>query len=492
MNEQVPRSRDGIGAAASCAPDSPAIIDKERVLSFSELDDRHCRIAGLLTDANVGVGDRIAVLAANRREYLEVSIGALRFGVVPVPINALLRRDEIAYILENSGARILFTDRDEGIPPNLEKLVLFGPSYEDALSKVDPVEIGEHALTRPMHYTSGTTGRPKGVFVPVADGVEAARRSRAFRALWGISDKDRHLVCSPLGHSAPHRFALRTLEAGGVVILQPKFDAHEVLSVIQKERITSTFMVPTHLERVLPLGVGGKRRFDLSSMRLLAHAGAPIREETKLSTIRLFPGPSVWEFYGSTEGPATRISAAEWLVKRGSVGPAGAGAEIRVLNEAREPLHPGEVGQIWVQDPSAERFRYWNDPVKTASAWHEDAYSVGDLGWLDPDGYLFLTGRHDDTIISGGVNVYPQEVELVLLEHPEVAEAVVYGAPSEEWGQEVRAQVVLESRATLDPEELRLWLRARVASYKCPRAIEVLDSLERTATGKLQRPRNGA
>jgi long-chain acyl-CoA synthetase len=271
------------------------------------------------------------------------------------------------------------------------------------------------------------------------------------------------------------------------VLLAEHFRAEDVLATIQKERVTTTFMVPTHLERVLASERGG-RRFDLSSMRLLAHAGAPIREETKLATIRLFPGPSVWEFYGSTEGPATRISAQEWLQKRGSVGTAGEGGRIRILDDAHNELPPGEVGQIWVEDPHAERFAYWNDPSKTGAAWHGDSYSVGDLGWVDADGYLFLTGRKDDTIITGGVNVYPQEVELVLLEHPEIAEAVVFGEPSEEWGEAVRARVVLESGASTEGEAIRDWLRARTAHYKCPQVIDIVPSLERTATGKLKRP----
>jgi acyl-CoA synthetase (AMP-forming)/AMP-acid ligase II len=477
-------SNDGIAAVAAEDPQHVAVMDDEGSVTFGELDARQRAVVGLLRSSDVAVGDFVAVLSSNRREYLEVTIGCLRAGIVPVPINPLLQPAEVAYILEDCGARWLFTDRDVDPALEIEHVVRFGEGYEGAIADAPSADIGDHAATRPMHYTSGTTGRPKGVFVAPVDAVEARRRSLQFRSPWGLKRDEVHLVCSPLGHSAPHRFALRTLESGGTVILNTRFDPQQVLRRIRDERVTSTFMVPTHLERLLPVARANRR--DLSSMRLLAHAGAPISEATKLETLRVFPAPAVWEFYGSTEGPATRISATEWLGKRGSVGRPTGSAEIWVRDEDFRPLAPGEVGQVWVKDDDAEHFVYWNADEKTRDAWRDGAYTVGDLGWLDGDGFLFLTGRKHDTIISGGVNVYPQEVELVLSEHPAVAEAVVYGIASAEWGQEVRARAVLLDDA--DPEEVLAWLRARVAHYKCPRSIEVVGSLDRTATGKLKRP----
>jgi long-chain acyl-CoA synthetase len=281
---------------------------------------------------------------------------------------------------------------------------------------------------------------------------------------------------------------MRTLEAGGTVVLQPKFDAASALAGIELFGVTSTFMVPTHLERILELGPKKLRGHDLSTMRTLAHAGAPIRPETKRKVIDAFPDGSVWEFYGSTEGQATRISTSEWLRKPGSVGTALPGAEILVLADDGRPVDPNEAGQVWVRDPGAERFRYWRDKRKTRDAWRDDAFTVGDLGYLDEDGYLFLTGRRHDTIITGGVNVYPQEVEAVLLEHPAVAEAVVFGIESDEWGQEVRAHVVAAPNMPLDGDRLRSWARDRLAGFKCPRVIDVVPELERTATGKIKRP----
>jgi len=477
----------GIAHWAATTPDATAVLTLGRQVTFGELDERQRKVAGFALSGGLDIGDRAAVLANNRPESLEVTVGLLRAGVVPVPINPLLTESEIAYVLEDSGASLLFTDRPVE-HPGLDRVVTFGDAYERVLDEADPAELGDFVRGRPMHYTSGTTGRSKGVWVAPVDEDRASDLSQGFRSLWGLAPDEVHLVCSPLAHSAPHRFAARTLEAGGTVVLQPKFDAHSTLAGIELFGVTSTFVVPTHLERILSLGKKVLRSHDLSSMRTLAHAGAPIRERTKRRVIDLFPEDAVWEFYGSTEGQATRISAVEWLRKPGSVGTALPGADILVLGDRGERLDVDHVGEIWVRDPAAERFSYWGDDQKTRAAWRDGAFTVGDLGYVDDDGYLFLTGRKHDTIITGGVNVYPQEVESVLLEHPAVAEALVFGVPHDEWGQEVRAQVVAAPNMPLDTELLRAWARERLAGFKCPRRIEIVDAFERTATGKLRRP----
>lgn len=461
-----------------------------RSLTFAELDARQRRLAGALRAAGLVEGDRIAVLARNSVESLEVTTGTLRAGVIPVPLNPLLTEPEVEYILEDSGARWLFTDRAGDTVPELDRVVTFGDAYERVLAEADADEICDHALGRPMHYTSGTTGRPKGVWVRVMKPHKAAEMSADFISYWGLLESDIHLVCSPLAHSAPHRYALRTLEAGGTVALQSRFDAAETLAAIDLFNATTTFMVPTHLERILALGDKHLRRHDLASMRLLIHAGAPIREETKRRTIERFSEGSVWEFYGSTEGQATRISAREWLAKPGSVGRPREGAEIIIKGTDGKDAAPGEVGTVWVKDPRIERFQYWGDKAKTRRTWRAGAFTVGDLGYLDADGYLFLTGRAHDTIITGGVNVYPQEVEEVLSQHPAVAEVAVYGVPSEEWGQEVHAAVVLRAQfGDVGPDELLEWAGERLAGFKRPRNIEYVTALARTATGKVKRER---
>ena len=477
----------GIGAVARSAPEAAAIVTLRGSLTFGQLDERNRRLAGALSAAGLGRGDRVAVFSSNRAETLEVCAGALRMGIVPVPINALLTPPEIAYLIDDSGARWLFTDSPVESHPALERTVTFGDAFERLLHEATPANVADVTLGRPMHYTSGTTGMPKGVWVAPHDPPKAARISGAFRKLWGITAEDVHLVCSPLAHSAPLRFSQRTLEAGGRVVLQGQFEAEETLAAIEMFGATSSFMVPTHIERILALGLKTQARYDLSSLRLLAHAGAPIRENTKRLAIELFPMGSLWEFYGSTEGQATRISTDEWLRKPGSVGTAIPGAALAILSEDGDALPPGEVGEVWIREAAGERFEYWGDPVKTRGTWRDDMFSVGDLGHVDHDGYLFLDGRKHDTIITGGVNVYPQEVESVLLSHPAVAEASVYGDPHPEWGQQVCALVVASFGNPLDPELLRSWARERLAGYKCPRRIQVVDELPRTPTGKIRR-----
>ena len=463
------------------------MVSMGRSLTFGELDERQRRLAGALLGAGLEEGDRIAVLARNSVESLELTTAALRAGIIPVPVHPLSTEPEAAYIVDDSGARWLFTDRPFDTRPGLESIVTFGDAYERLISDAQPGEICDHVRGRPMHYTSGTTGAPKGVWVRPYKPRKAAQVSQDFVSYWALASDDIHLVCSPLAHSAPHRYATRTLEAGGTVTLQSQFEAAETLAAIDLFNVTTTFMVPTHLERILALGDRALRRHDLSSMRLLVHAGSPIRESTKRRTIELFSPEAVWEFYGSTEGQATRISAVEWLRKPGSVGRPREGAEILIRDESGATAGPKEVGLVWVKDPRIERFQYWGDRRKTRSAWKAGVFTVGDLGYLDEDGYLFLTGRANDTIITGGVNVYPQEVETVLGEHPDVAEVIVFGVDSDEWGQEVRAAVTIRRGSAATADALIEWSRQRLAGFKRPRHIDVVESLPRTATGKLKR-----
>jgi long-chain acyl-CoA synthetase len=450
-------------------------------ISFGELDLRSQSLAGALAEGGLRAGDRIAVFAGNRFETLEVTTAALRAGIVPVPINRFLTSREASFLLEDSGTRWLFTDRWFEWP-SAERIVTFGDAYERCLHDAAARPIDDVVLTRPMHYTSGTTGTPKGVWVSPAPAGRAAQASQQFIKLWGLTDEDVHLVSSPLAHSAPMRFAIRTLEAGGTVVLQPSFDAAETLAAIELYGVTSAFMVPTHLERITKIESG---RHDVSSISLLVHAGGPIRRETKEKIIEAFPNGSVWELYGATEGQATRISTEEWRRKPGSVGTPMSGISVTITSASGEPLGRGEVGEVWIR--GAERFEYWRDRRATKAAWRGDAFSVGDIGYLDRDGYLYLLGRTHEMIITGGVNVYPQEIENVLIRHPAVVEAAVYGEPHPEWGQEVRALVVPAPEQPLDPEILRRWARERLAGFKCPRRIDVVADLPRTPTGKVVR-----
>lgn len=474
----------GLGSRTQSAPDHPALVDGDHSLSFGELDDLQARLAGFLATQSFTTGDRIAVQAANSIELLLVTVGCLRVGIVPVPISPLLTRTESAHLLNDSGARLLFADEGH----DTGSVVVPMAGLVDELRRQEPGALSDATLTRPMHYTSGTTGKPKGVWIEPVDETRAAARSADFRAEWGMTEADVHLVCSPLTHSGPHRFALRTLEAGGTVVIQKRFDAASTLSAIERHLVTTTFMVPTHLERIFALESPELHSHDLSSIRLLAHAGAPIRRITKERALELFPIDSVWEFYGSTEGGFTRLSAREWIEHPGSVGRPREGAHIEIRDRSSGgPVGTGEVGVVWLRDPRAEHFEYWSDEDATAAVWDGDAFTVGDLGHLDGDGYLYLVGRPGDLIISGGINVYPREVEEALMSHPEISEALVYGVADPEWGQQVRALVLAIPGRAPDPEALRTWARGHLAPHKCPRTIAVVDELPRTTTGKVRR-----
>lgn len=339
-----------------------------------------------------------------------------------------------------------------------------------------PVELAPAPLARPMIYTSGTTGTPKGVWSGVLDDADAAALLAEEREQWGFRADDVHLVASPLHHSAPLRFAAGTLLAGGSVVLPGHFTPDGFAAAVTTHRPTSAFLVPAHLQRLFAAGAPALP--DLSSFRLVAHAGAPCPAHLKEQAVAAFPAGAVWEFYGSTEAQFTVCSTDDWRAHPGTVGRARAGRRLSVDDD----------GTIWCDTPRHARFEYWGDPVKTAAAWRGDACTVGDLGRLDGDGYLYLEGRRSDLIITGGVNVYPLEVEKALLEQPGVDEAAVFAVEDERWGQRVCAAVVGE----VTEEAVRDWLGERVAPHKRPKTVLLVDALPRNSMGKVSRARLGA
>lgn len=414
----------------------------------------------LREDPALEAGDRVALLVPGSREYVDLVIALLARGVVPVPLDLRLTEREQAAILED-------------VEP---ALVLRSPEQvADLLAQQPPDARRGLPLARPMHVTSGTTGRPKGVWSGVLEEPAARALLAEERDLWGFADSDVHLVLSPLHHSAPLRFSVGTLLAGGEVVVTGA-DPVAVTAAIEQHRPSTMFCVPTHLQRLFghwdEAGVP-----DLSSFRMVAHAGAACPPDVKNRLIELFPAGSTWEFYGSTEGQFTACRSEEWLERPGTVGRARPGRRLSV----------DEDGTIWCAVPPHARFTYWGDPEKTAAAWRDmpdgPAFTVGDLGRLDEDGYLYLDGRREDLVISGGVNVYPVEVENVLREHPGVREAAVFGVPDPDWGQRVCAAVVGDA----DPDELRALARERLAPPKRPKDYYAMDDLPHTPTGKLQR-----
>jgi long-chain acyl-CoA synthetase len=399
-------------------------------------------------------GDRVALLVPASETYLDAVLGLLAAGVVPIPLDPRLTEHERERIFAGLDPTLVVTDE--------------ATLAEVASAYADP----GLPQARPMHVTSGTTGTPKGVWSGLLDPADAEALVAEERALWGFTDDDVNLVLSPIYHSAPLRFAMGTRLAGGRVVMPGPFDPAAVTAAIERHRPTTMFCVPTHLQRLFAHWdeVGAP---DLSSFRLVAHAGAPCPEPVKRRLLELFPAGSTWEFYGSTEGQFTACRSEEWLERPGTVGRARPGRRLQVDGD----------GTIWCEVPRHARFEYFNDPAKTAAAWRGDAFTVGDLGRLDEDGYLFLDGRREDLVISGGVNVYPLEVEQVLQQHPGVSDVAVYGVPDDAWGQRVCAAYVGEA----DVEELATFVRERLAPPKRPKTWTRLEVLPRTLTGKVRR-----
>jgi acyl-CoA synthetase (AMP-forming)/AMP-acid ligase II len=415
----------------------------------SERDQR--RAAAALSAAGARPGDRVLVSAPASPALLAAVLGALRTGIVPVVLDPGLAPDERSALAEDA-----------------DTVLDLGSAPERLLAGAAEAELADVPLARPMHYTSGTTGRRKGVWSGVLAPDDAAALATEEIELWGFGPADRHLVLSPLHHSAPLRFAVHTLLAGGEVLLPGPFEAGAAAEAITGLRPTTTFCVPTHLRRLLAAG----RAIDWSSFRRLVHAGAPCPEPLKRAVLDALPDGAVWEFYGSTEAQFTVCSPEDWLAHPGSVGRARPGRR----------LATDERGQLWCAVPRWARFEYWRAPEKTAAAWRGDQVTVGDLGRVD-DGVVWLEGRREDLIISGGVNVYPAEVEAVLDAHPGVVESAVVGVPDERWGQRVVAAYV----GGADPADVTAWARDRLAAAKRPKSLHRLPGLPRTSTGKVRR-----
>jgi long-chain acyl-CoA synthetase len=415
------------------------------------------RVAGALAAAGLAPGDRVALLVAPSAGLLATVLGSLRRGIIPVVGDPALPAAERAELLADCRPALVVDDT-----ATLDRL-LAGPEADLA-----PVPLG-----RPMHYTSGTTGRRKGVWSGVLDSDAAQALFDEEVALWGFTGDDRHLVFSPLYHSAPLRFAMCTLLRGGTVILPGRFEPAAMLEVIAAHRPTTAFCVPTQLRRMFAAADAGPGLPPLTDFRLLAHAGEPCPYPLKRRVVDAFPPGSVYEFYGSTEGQFTACSDAEWSARPTTVGRARPGRVLRVDSD----------GVIWCRAPAHARFSYWGDPVKTAAAWRGDEFTVGDVGRLDSDGYLYLDGRRDDLVISGGVNVYPREVELVLAEYPGVDEVAVFGVDDERWGQRLCAAVVGSAAV----EGLDRYARERLAPARRPKDYYVVADLPRTSTGKIRR-----
>jgi long-chain acyl-CoA synthetase len=434
------------------------------VLGAADAEVRQRRAAGALLAAGLGSGDRVAFCLPSSADLLCAVLGALRVGVVPVLLNATLTTAERDLLVEDARPGLVVTDADG--------LARLRSGHEALLAPVP--------LARPMHYTSGTTGRSKGVWSGVWDRPTADAALADEADQWHFGPADVHLVCSPMYHSVSVRFAGGTLLAGGTCVVLGHFTAEGAAAALAGGAgpvPTTTFCAPSALTRLLALPDNAPDRFG--ALRLLVHAGSPCPPALKRAALEVVPDGALWEFYGSTEGQFTVCSPAEWLERPGTVGRARRGRRLAVDPD----------GTVWCRPPAFSRFRYWDDEVKTASAWRDGWFTVGDLGRLDDEGYLYLEGRRDDLVITGGVNVYPAEVEAALAEVGGVEEVAVFGVPDERWGQRLCAAVVTDGTGRDEDvlAALDVHASAALAGYKRPKEYAVVTALPRTATGKVRR-----
>ncbi|MCL1961460.1 MAG: acyl-CoA synthetase [Desulfovibrionaceae bacterium] len=470
-------------------------------VTWAELERRSRQCAAALLAAGLRVGDGIAVLLENHVRYFEILWAAHRIGLYYTTISRHLKADEVKYIVRDCDARVLFcsartlNDLEDGALESLPitRVLLDGQragfsNYEEWLERI-PVDVvlPETPEGTDFSYSSGTTGLPKGIKRPLENANNFFRTSDTPRLRWKELDRNTvYLSTAPFYHTAPVRWNMATMRAGGTSVLMEKFDPLTALQTIERFGVTHAQWVPTMFVRLLRLSAQERARYDLSTMRYAIHAAAPCPVSVKEQMIEWW-GPILYEFYSGTELVGrTSLDSREWLAHKGSVGKPEFG-EVHVLDKNGNALPPGQSGVIYFSGGGA--FAYHNDPEKTRQAYNDRGWATyGDIGYVDEDGYLYLTDRLANTIVSGGVNIYPQEAENVLMSHPAVFDVAVVGVPNEEFGEEVKAVVQLHEPDRAGPalaDELIALCRSRISSIKCPRSIDFVAALPRTETGKL-------
>jgi long-chain acyl-CoA synthetase len=489
---------------ASATPGKPAVVmaGGGRVLTYAELDQRSRQVSRLLAGLGIQPRDHVAILMANSPEFFEIAWGAQRRGTCWTPVNWHLTASEVRYIVDDCGAQVLFAsaaiaDVAASIAAERPGLRVFLAGaerpgiagYEESIAGLSAEPIAGEIEGTYFFYSSGTTGRPKGIkpnhSFPASGtgpGLELLM-SGAF----GFGADSVYLCPAPLYHAAPVGWSMGTHRNAGTVVVMERFDPAGCLRAIEEYGVTHAQFVPTHFVRMLKLPEAERRSFDVSSLQVVVHAAAPCPVEVKEQMLDWL-GPKLVEYYAGSEGNGmTMINSADWQAHPGSVGRPIVGA-VHIVSEDGAELPAGQVGTVYFEGPA---FEYHNDPAKTASARNDKGWStLGDMGHLDDEGYLYLTDRRTDLIISGGVNIYPAETEESLILHPAVADVAVIGLQDAEMGQSVLAIVQLSVPGTGSPElaaELMAHCRSRLASYKCPRSVEFVTELPRLPTGKLLR-----
>ncbi len=490
---------------AAATPDKPCFIMAAtgETVTYREVDERSNQAAHLFRARGLQAGACIALFMENCPAFFDLAWGAQRSGLYYTCVSTKLTAGEVAYIVQDSGARLAFVSPGLGaiareLAPLVPDVQIFSaggpiagfPAFEDARAAMPKTPIADQSAGADMLYSSGTTGRPKGVRVALTGApIDAPNALGAMTAaLYGLGEHTIYLSPAPLYHAAPLRWNMAVHRLGGTTVIMEKFDPEQYLADVERYRINASQLVPTMFVRMLKLPESARRKYDLSSLKMAIHAAAPCPIPIKEQMIAWW-GPIIHEYYAGTEGNGfCTISAPEWLQKKGSVGKSILGV-IKICDENGDEMPTGEAGTVYFAD--GPQFEYHKDPARTADSRHPklaNASTLGDVGYVDEDGYLFLTDRKAFMIISGGVNIYPQEIENLLVTHPKVADAAVFGVPNEEFGEEVKAVIQLLDPALAGPDmeaELIGFCRQNLSHIKCPRSIDFMAELPRHPTGKL-------
>ncbi|MFF0768194.1 acyl-CoA synthetase [Nonomuraea wenchangensis] len=494
------------GAIAAVTPDKPAVVmaGSGRIVTYRELDEESNRLAHLFRAAGLRPGDHIAFMLTNHPHFLSIAWAAHRSGLYYTPISSRLQTDELAYIVDNCGARVFISSADladvaasiAGATPKVELRLMIGgvaegfDSYEEAVAGQPVTPVEDECTGADMLYSSGTTGRPKGVKVPASHGPleEPGMLLQLVSALFAPSADSVYLSPAPLYHAAPLRYCMTFQRLGATVVVMERFDPEQYLALVERHKVTHSQLVPTMFIKMLKLPEETRARYDLSSLKYAIHAAAPCPVPVKEQMMDWW-GPIIHEYYAGTEGNGfLYVGPEDWLKHKGTVGRSLLGV-VHICDEEGEDVPAGTHGTIFFENGG--RFEYHGDPDKTRSAQDPKGRgwtTLGDIGYLDEDGFLYLTDRRSYMIISGGVNIYPQEAENVLSVHPKVADVAVFGVPDEEMGEQVKAVVEPVSMDEAGPEleaELIAYCRERLAHYKCPKSIDFRRELPRHPTGKL-------
>jgi len=492
------------GTFAATTPDKPAYVmaTSGQSVTYRELDDEANRLSQFFRSLGLGPGDHVAFCLENHPRFLQITWGAHYAGLYYTAISSRLTAEETEYIVNDCGAQVFITSRYKAdvaaevvdkIPNVRSRLVLDGDlegyeRYEDVIGSQPAEPLQDRIAGKDMLYSSGTTGRPKGVKpAPPSDPLDTPTPVTVLgQLLLGYDESMVYLSPAPLYHAAPLRFCLAVHQVGGTVIVMEHFDAEEALALIQRNRVTHIQVVPTMFVRMRKLSDDVRAKYDVSSLTMAVHAAAPCPIALKEQMIDWW-GPIIHEYYAGTEGNGfVYCTSEEWLAHKGTVGKAILG-EIHIVDEEGREVPVGEEGTIYFS--GGTEFEYHNDPEKTAQSRNERGWStLGDVGRLDGDGYLYLTDRKSYMIITGGVNVYPQETENILAMHPKVLDVAVIGVPNEDFGEEVKAVVQPIDMSDAGPDlerELIAYCREHLADVKCPRSVDFSEELPRHPTGKL-------